>query len=997
MADFNALEALINAHIKKNGVQAITGNILNGILRGMVASLGKGYTIAGSASPATDPGTMTGPLAYIAYTAGTYTHFGGLEVEQGEVAMLIYNEAEWHKEVLFSLAASATIDGNVGTPEVGVSFVDGQLTFDFRNMKGNPGDPAGFGTVNATVDDQIGTPSVSVQSSGPDTAKNFTFAFHNLKGETGVTSVVATVDNTSGTPSCAVSLQGQQLTLAFTGLKGAQGNTGVSADYPIAIINNLTTDDPASALSAAQGVVLDGKVSQLEAKVTDLYPDLTSGITYTTNVNVGATVSTTPNTTPGWYAGIFDCEAGDVFYFNATGGSGARLWCFTDEDYKCLSVAPAGTRDETVTAPTNAKHLFVNINNSNTPKTFQKIVKRIDTLEEEVAEIESKITNIDAEIEGIKIVAIDLYSSLTDGQTYTTDVNVGSTVSTTPSTNPGWKSGIIDCVEGDLFYFNATGGSGARLWCFTDEDYKCLSNSPSGARNETVIAPTNAKHLFVNVNDAYTPKTFRKIVNRFDKLNEDLSNLQVKTGLIEGNVSLLDKAISGGSESISETMSSGSDTVDFPFVAKAGDVIRISVSAPGVIGNTSTDYQPLFANTADNYLGTIWDGCVKEFTLPVDLYQLHISGRSAAFIAAGTITLTITNNSLLANRVAKLEEDVDSASIVVPSSLVAVVGHQFNIYLDSVVLCKNMEDFKMQWAGAFPANNKALKCGLRCKPTGTSANNISLTISDKVTGEEIVKKTINLKAIADSEVSGKKVIFIGDSLTDSAVYPAEVQYNLSGGGIESLGTRKGTVTIDGISRTVNHEGRSGWSAKDYTTKSTYNGVTNAFWNPNTSEFDFSYYMTQQGYSGVDVVCLCLGTNGYTNIDECIDALDEMIASVHSYDADIIILVSMLTPPAYQDGVGYKSAYYSADGTFVGMMKYNERILQEYETRNDNVYVLPWHINLNREYDFPTVEEPFSERNPTIVTRQNNNVHPSIYGYLAMADAMYCVLLDKLTS
>ena len=269
MADFNALEALINAHIKKNGVQAITGNILNGILRGMVAALGKGYTIAGSASPATDPGTMTGPLAYIAYTAGTYTHFGGLEVEQGEVAMLIYNEAEWHKEVLFSLAASATIDGNVGTPEVGVSFVDGQLTFDFRNMKGNPGDPAGFGTVNATVDDQIGTPSVSVQSSGPDTAKNFTFAFHNLKGETGVTSVVATVDNTSGTPSCAVSLQGQQLTLAFTGLKGAQGNTGVSADYPIAIINNLTTDDPASALSAAQGVVLDGKVSQLEAKVNE--------------------------------------------------------------------------------------------------------------------------------------------------------------------------------------------------------------------------------------------------------------------------------------------------------------------------------------------------------------------------------------------------------------------------------------------------------------------------------------------------------------------------------------------------------------------------------------------------------------------------------------------------------------------------------------------------------------------------------------------------------
>lgn len=184
--------------------------------------------------------------------------------------MLIYNEAEWHKEVLFSLAASATIDGNVGTPEVGVSFVDGLLTFDFRNMKGNPGDPAGFGTINATVDGNVGTPGVSVQSSGPDTAKNITFQFTNLKGETGVTSVVATVDNTVGTPTCTVSLVGQQLTLAFSGLKGAQGNTGSSVDYPFTIVNNLTTNDPTQALSAAMGVQLEAEVSQLEAEVHQL-------------------------------------------------------------------------------------------------------------------------------------------------------------------------------------------------------------------------------------------------------------------------------------------------------------------------------------------------------------------------------------------------------------------------------------------------------------------------------------------------------------------------------------------------------------------------------------------------------------------------------------------------------------------------------------------------------------------------------------------------------
>lgn len=260
MADFNALKATIDAYIYRNGVQAITGQVLNGVLNGMVDALGKGWTIAGEASPDTDPGAMTGPVAYIAHEAGTYPNFGNLSVDQGEVAMLIFDESTWHKEVIASLAAAATIDSNTGTPSVDVSFLDGVLSFDFHNMRGATGDPAGFGTVDATVDGNIGTPGVTVSTSGPDTAKNMTFAFTNLKGETGVTSVVATVDNNTGIPSCSVSLSGQELHLDFTNLKGAQGNTGVSADYPIAIVNNLTDGGAASALSAEMGKQLEEEI-----------------------------------------------------------------------------------------------------------------------------------------------------------------------------------------------------------------------------------------------------------------------------------------------------------------------------------------------------------------------------------------------------------------------------------------------------------------------------------------------------------------------------------------------------------------------------------------------------------------------------------------------------------------------------------------------------------------------------------------------------------------
>ena len=279
MASYNELNALIDAYINRNGVQAITGQILNGVLKAMVEQLGRGYTIMGAAIPTTDPGTPDGPECYFASETGTYTDFDGLQVAPGELALLCYTPSDgWTKATIYEgfQEVGATIDGNVGTPSVGVSYANGVLSFDFHDMKGNPGQngqdgaAAGFGTIGADITGGVGTPGVTVESSGPATAKNLQFHFTNLKGETGVTSVVATVDNTTGTPACTVSLVGQQLTLAFSGLKGAQGDTGSSVDYPFTIVNNLTTDDATQALSAAQGVVLDGKVTQLEAEVTDI-------------------------------------------------------------------------------------------------------------------------------------------------------------------------------------------------------------------------------------------------------------------------------------------------------------------------------------------------------------------------------------------------------------------------------------------------------------------------------------------------------------------------------------------------------------------------------------------------------------------------------------------------------------------------------------------------------------------------------------------------------
>ena len=324
MASYNELKALIDAYIYPNGVQAITGQILNGVLKAIVDQVGAGYNLMGVAHPSDDPGTPDAPSTWFAYEAGTYTDFGGVTVTAGELAIISSDGLSWTKQTIFPgiQSVTATVDDQTGTPAVTPSYdpTTGALSFAFHNMKGAQGDDgaaAGFGTIGATVDDTTGTPAVSVQESGPNTAKNLSFQFTGLKGETGVTSVLVTVDDTVGTPSCAVSLSGQVLSLAFTGLKGAQGDTGSSVDYPFTIVNNLTTNDATQALSAAMGVQLESEITQLEQEV-DGIPGLDLEITQHINSGSAVSVSTVH---------AFDevLKAGETYNLKMTGSAASSI------------------------------------------------------------------------------------------------------------------------------------------------------------------------------------------------------------------------------------------------------------------------------------------------------------------------------------------------------------------------------------------------------------------------------------------------------------------------------------------------------------------------------------------------------------------------------------------------------------------------------------------------------------------------------------------------
>lgn len=96
MSNYNTLKTIINANIKQNGNQEITGQILNSVLNQMVTTLGAEYQFAGVATTATKPGTPDAKVFYIANGKGTYANFGNIEVTEDEVVVLYY-DTEWHK------------------------------------------------------------------------------------------------------------------------------------------------------------------------------------------------------------------------------------------------------------------------------------------------------------------------------------------------------------------------------------------------------------------------------------------------------------------------------------------------------------------------------------------------------------------------------------------------------------------------------------------------------------------------------------------------------------------------------------------------------------------------------------------------------------------------------------------------------------------------------------------------------------------------------------
>lgn len=112
MANYAALKATIDADIRSNGEQLITGPVLNGVLTNILAVMGQaGFLFKGMAHPGDTPAASDSNLFYLAVEAGQYSGFDGRTVTAGQLVIFAWDGA-WASDVLLDISGKANKNGD---------------------------------------------------------------------------------------------------------------------------------------------------------------------------------------------------------------------------------------------------------------------------------------------------------------------------------------------------------------------------------------------------------------------------------------------------------------------------------------------------------------------------------------------------------------------------------------------------------------------------------------------------------------------------------------------------------------------------------------------------------------------------------------------------------------------------------------------------------------------------------------------------------------------
>jgi hypothetical protein len=333
----------------------------------------------------------------------------------------------------------------------------------------------------------------------------------------------------------------------------------------------------------------------------------------------------------------------------------------------------------------------------------------------------------------------------------------------------------------------------------------------------------------------------------------------------------------------------------------------------------------------------------------------------------------------------------DELLLFLPSEICIAVGRTIEIYNKQVAWSGNIENYHFKWECPI---GSALKRKWSCEGKTANIGNHTLTCTVYDNNmKQIAKVSTTVKVVDTALTAPKKLLCIGDSLTNDKAWMPELD-TLANSMIQFVGSRQWVY----YERTFYHEGRSGFSAASYlaATQYTYEGEgVHPFWNPSTSQFDYAYYKTQTGVNP-DAIQIFLGTNGIsldptTNADN----IKTIVDRIRSADSVIPIYVVFTLYRGDQNGIGKQLSTdgYSA-GSGVWKLEEDRKVynlmvkLNELLSGYSNLHFIPIALTHDSEFNFGSTQVPVNPRAFQTESQAIEATHPQEQGYFQMADIIY---------
>lgn len=342
----------------------------------------------------------------------------------------------------------------------------------------------------------------------------------------------------------------------------------------------------------------------------------------------------------------------------------------------------------------------------------------------------------------------------------------------------------------------------------------------------------------------------------------------------------------------------------------------------------------------------------------------------------------------LSEEVAVLANGTGEAKVVLPATIVGCSGKQLDIVFQNIVRHENPADFNAIYSAPFTNCADRLTLAASALTDTFSLTGAYIDFYRQNTLTPAIHRLVKYKWAKTTDGSGtKKVLFIGDSITAQGTYIYYLQQlfnadeNMS---IELLGT-KNTAGKAGVGAGVPCEGRGGWSAYEYCNNTSFNSDTNPFLN--NGVFDFSYYMSQNGFDGVDMVFINLGTNDVTrgkdnvHYTEMINCYQTMINSIKAYNANVKIFLWL--PPTR--ALAHNSTRQRIDQALLA----NEALIAAFdEQQSNNIYLVPTGMVVDPYKDYLFEHTLANPHDTEQVTTTPDNTHPYPSGHAKIADLIY---------